>query len=104
MVRLGAKQTYVRSWKMEGDTRKKNFVTIRGAKFIHNGSNTDHAINLGNILDWDVALLVVNKILEKRSEPLRGPSIPYQRHALKILRWLGVRVARFAFRGTIGLL
>ena len=84
MIRLWTHQSNISSREVKRHSRKEYIFAISCSKFMHNSANSNHPIDLGNILDWNITRMIVNKVLHKWSKPVSGSCIPYQRCVLKI--------------------
>jgi hypothetical protein len=78
MIRLWTHQSNISSREVKRHSRKEYIFAIGCSKFVHYRVNSDHPIDLGNILDWNITQMIVNKVLQKWSKPVSGSCIPYQ--------------------------
>jgi hypothetical protein len=75
---------YISGREVKRHFRKEYIFAIGCSKCVHYRANSDHPIDLGNILDWNIKWMTVNKVLQKWSKPMSGSHIPYQRCVLEI--------------------
>ena len=88
MIRLWTHQSNISSREVKRHSRKEYIFAIGCSKLMHNSANSDHPVDLGNILDWNITRMIVNKVLQKLSKPVSGSRIPYQWCVLEIHLWL----------------
>jgi hypothetical protein len=84
MIRLWAYQLNISGREVKRHSRKEYIFAIGCSKFAHYNANSNHPIDLGIILDWNITWMIVNKVLQKQSKPMSGSRIPYQRCVLEI--------------------
>jgi hypothetical protein len=84
MIRLWAHQSNISGREVKRHSRKEYIFAIGSLKFVHYRANSNHPIDLGNILDWNISWMIVNKVLQKWSKPMSGSCIPYQRCVLEL--------------------
>ena len=84
---------------MVQDIREEYVLPLVVLEFVEGGTNTNHPIDLGDVLQMNISFHTVNKITSKWSEPKRCPCIPNQNYILGIFV-LTVIVCSF-IQGTI---
>jgi hypothetical protein len=84
MIRLWTHQLNINGREVKRHSRKEYIFAIGCSKFMNYSANSDHPIDLGNILDWNTTQMIVNKVLHNLSKPVRGSCIPNQQCVLEI--------------------
>jgi hypothetical protein len=84
MIRMWTHQSNISGREVIRHSRKEYIFAIGSSKFVHYRANSDHPIDLGNILDWNITRMAVNKLLQKWSKPVSGSCITYQWCVLEI--------------------
>ena len=84
---------------MVQDIREEYVLPLVVLEFVEGGTNTNHPIDLGDVLQMNISFHTVNKITSKWSEPKRCPCIPNQNYILGI--FVLTRIVRYVIQGTI---
>ena len=67
------------------NSREENILVIHILELVDSSANPYHAVDLRNILDWNVTFDVIHKIAPERSEAKRSTGVPNQHEAPGIL-------------------